>query len=218
MSPEHGKSDERLNQRRTAILAAARRLFLEKGFEETTLSHVVGLAGGSLATVYKLFGSKEGLLHAVVFERVRTGADFIRDVARQDLPPPVALKEVGLELQRRFLDADDVALARISITRSSCDPAFARQFYERTHMPTMEALQILFERWQQQGHELSTSPRLLARIFLSILIEDLRSETFYQNCATRLSCEERGQRIAFFLRGAGLEGEGCPCREGPPAS
>ena len=204
MASDPGKSDERLAQRRAALLVAARRLFLDVGFEETTLSQVVTEAGGSLATLYKLFGSKEGLLHAMVFEMMQSGADVIREIGRKDLTPAAALMEVGEELQRRFLAPEDVALVRVSITRSACDPDFAREFFERTHRPTTAALEALFARWQQQGLGLAIPPELLARMFLSVLIDDLRSEMFFQCAIRSLSDEERDHRIAFFLRGAGL--------------
>ena len=55
---------DRLDQRRRAILASARALFVEQGYEKTTLGEIVERAGGSLATVYKLFGNKDGLLEA----------------------------------------------------------------------------------------------------------------------------------------------------------
>lgn len=204
MASDPGKSDERLAQRRAALLLAARRLFLDVGFEETTLSRVVTEAGGSLATLYKLFGSKEGLLHAVVFEVMQSGAEVIREIGRKNLTPTAALMEVGEELQRRFLTPEDVALVRVSITRSACDPDFAREFFERTRKPTVKALEALFVRWQQQGLGAAIPPDLLARMFLSVLIDDLRSEMFFQPSFRSLSDKERDHRIAFFLRGAGL--------------
>ncbi|MGE0639262.1 MAG: TetR/AcrR family transcriptional regulator [Thermoanaerobaculia bacterium] len=57
--------------RRQAILEAARDLFLERGFEKTSVSDVVRRSGGSLATLYALFGSKEGLFEAIVEEVAR---------------------------------------------------------------------------------------------------------------------------------------------------
>ena len=47
--------------RRRAILDAAAALFLERGFADTSVGDVVKRSGGSLATLYSLFGSKEGL-------------------------------------------------------------------------------------------------------------------------------------------------------------
>ena len=67
-----------LDRRRRAIIEAARSLFVEQGYERTTLSEIVDRAGGSLATVYKLFGNKDGLLEAAVFERTFSGDEIVR--------------------------------------------------------------------------------------------------------------------------------------------
>lgn len=53
-----GCRPNRLEERRSALLTAAQNLFLEQGYERTTLGDVVARAGGSLATLYKLFGDK----------------------------------------------------------------------------------------------------------------------------------------------------------------
>ena len=50
----------RLDRRKRAIIDAARALFVEQGYERTTLKDIVDRAGGSLATVYKVFGNKDG--------------------------------------------------------------------------------------------------------------------------------------------------------------
>src|SRR3546814_13764796 len=56
-------------QDRKAILDAAESLLLDQGFDRVSLAAVVGQSGGSLATLYELFGNKQGLLRAVI-ERV----------------------------------------------------------------------------------------------------------------------------------------------------
>ena len=52
--------------RRRAILGAARELFLERGYAATTCADVVARSGGSLATLYALFGTKRGLFEAIL--------------------------------------------------------------------------------------------------------------------------------------------------------
>ena len=51
------------------ILNAAEAAFAELGFAGTSLRHVVQAAGVNLATVYYYFGSKEGLMEAVLKRR-----------------------------------------------------------------------------------------------------------------------------------------------------
>ena len=52
------------------ILEAAETLFIERGFAATSMRAVTGMAGANLAAVHYHFGSKEGLLSAVVHRRV----------------------------------------------------------------------------------------------------------------------------------------------------
>lgn len=54
------------DQRRSEIVAAARRLFTTKGFAETTISDIVKAVGVAQGTFYWYFSSKEQVLNAVV--------------------------------------------------------------------------------------------------------------------------------------------------------
>ena len=56
--------EERRRRTEAAILAAARELFAEVGFERTTIRAVAGRAGVDPALVMQHFGSKEGLFAA----------------------------------------------------------------------------------------------------------------------------------------------------------
>lgn len=53
---------------RTRILAAARKLFAQKGYEATTMQQVVREAGTSIGNAYFYFENKEGLVKALVEE------------------------------------------------------------------------------------------------------------------------------------------------------
>lgn len=67
-SGDRPAADARGETRRRAMLDAACELFLEHGFGGTSVAQVVQRSGGSLATLYALFGSKEGLFEAIVEE------------------------------------------------------------------------------------------------------------------------------------------------------
>lgn len=53
------------HERWLALLLSATELFLEKGYDAVSLDDVVNHAGGSKASIYKYFGSKEGLFTAI---------------------------------------------------------------------------------------------------------------------------------------------------------
>jgi TetR/AcrR family transcriptional regulator, mexJK operon transcriptional repressor len=56
-------------KRREEIAAVAERVFLELGFTDTTMQIVASRAGASKETLYRHFGSKEGLFSEVVRAR-----------------------------------------------------------------------------------------------------------------------------------------------------
>ena len=63
-----GRALDRGVARKQAFLQAAREVFLEHGYEAASVNEVVRRAGGSLATLYSQYGSKEGLFLAVAAE------------------------------------------------------------------------------------------------------------------------------------------------------
>lgn len=78
-------------EKRDAILAAARTLFAARGVDATGTREIAALAGTTERTLFKHFGSKAGLLHALIerataemsrqgaFARVRDPRPFTRD-------------------------------------------------------------------------------------------------------------------------------------------
>lgn len=82
---------------RLDVLAAARELFLERGYRGTTVAAVARAAGVVPETVYRGFGGKAGLFTAVVEAAVAGGAERA-EVPRDDRP---AVKAVIAELDPR---------------------------------------------------------------------------------------------------------------------
>src|SRR5580704_8018499 len=56
----------RTRRTRAAVVAAARSLFLERGYAATTIEAIGDLSDTPQATVYRLFSSKLGILKAVL--------------------------------------------------------------------------------------------------------------------------------------------------------
>src|SRR6185503_8557316 len=63
-----GAAGPRGEARRQAILRAAFDLFVERGYGGVTMGDIVGRAGGSLTTLYELFGSKERLFEEILVD------------------------------------------------------------------------------------------------------------------------------------------------------
>ena len=68
MSPK--VTEEHLKQRRAKILAAATQVFIEHGYERTTMKHVMDAANVSRGGLYQYFSNKEDLYEAILEENL----------------------------------------------------------------------------------------------------------------------------------------------------
>lgn len=70
---------------RTEILNAAHNLFLSKGYEETSISDIMDMAGGAKGMFYRCFQSKEEVMHALGNQLFFEDNPFDLITARNDL-------------------------------------------------------------------------------------------------------------------------------------
>lgn len=122
-------TDTRRARRRRAILDAACDVFFEKGFGAATLTDVITRSGGSLKTLYELFGSKDGLFAALVDERCAAMAQALNGVVLANLNLADALRAAAHCLLNGFADPSAVALLRIVIAECSRQPELSHKFY-----------------------------------------------------------------------------------------
>lgn len=77
MSPRVSK--EHLKQRRADIMESARNVFIEHGYEHTTMKHVMESAGVSRGGLYQYFSNKEDLFEALLEEGLTDEAETTED-------------------------------------------------------------------------------------------------------------------------------------------
>ncbi len=89
---------------RTAILEAARRLFAKQGYASTAVRPIAEAAGVAVQTLYSTFGSKQGILIALV-DTIREQTDapalWTRIEASDD---PVEILRLAAHLRRQILE------------------------------------------------------------------------------------------------------------------
>ena len=61
---------EKGKKRYELIVKTALDLFLKNGYEKTSLSDIVAISGGSLASIYTFFENKEGLFQAIIEQEI----------------------------------------------------------------------------------------------------------------------------------------------------
>ena len=125
-------------EKRQAIVEAAWDLFREKGFAAATMSDIAARAGGSKATVYGYFESKEALFLEIMMMGARELRDAAAEIAGQDD------LEAGLRRLARiyvtFLFKPGIAEFRRIVVADGGRTGVGKLYYE--HGP-MECLQML---------------------------------------------------------------------------
>jgi TetR/AcrR family transcriptional repressor of mexJK operon len=119
-----------LAARREQLIAAAEQLFLLHGFANTSVNAIVREAGGSLATLYAEFGSKEALFESVLSERAARFFPEERSVPRPTLDAQAQLRALAMHMLKRMLSDDGLAVYRLAVHEAPRFPALRKALLE----------------------------------------------------------------------------------------
>lgn len=189
--------------RRKSILAAAQKVFLERGYANASIDAVVELAGGSKATVYQQFGNKEGLLGALVAEGAEELAHLVHD-----LPLDGALEESLRAFGRGYLGLimrpDRLALFRLTIGECGRVPEIGDVFYRTGPQMVAKYVTEFLRGIAAAGLIETADPERTAHQF----IHSLRGDLYLQNLLnpTRRPTETELNRHIDFVVETFLEG------------
>jgi TetR/AcrR family transcriptional repressor of mexJK operon len=120
-----------LSSRGKLILAAAQKLFLKHGYDETSLEMIISEAGGSRRSIYNEFGNKQGLLMSVIHQQVSIQAATIASIKTTELAPRDALKEMCFRFVKGMLSQTLISLFRLVIQVVPKLPEVGELIYEK---------------------------------------------------------------------------------------
>jgi TetR/AcrR family transcriptional regulator, cholesterol catabolism regulator len=80
--------------RRREILQAAAKVFKERGFRGTTISHVAEVMGSDRASLYYYISSKEDLFQEVISEAVNVNLAAAKAIHAEEAPAPEKLRRI----------------------------------------------------------------------------------------------------------------------------
>ena len=156
-------------EKRVAILDAAGRLFLQLGFDRTTMDAIAAEAEVSKLTLYSHFADKEGLFRALIAYKCGEhfeGRDFEQLAG---LPPQEALTRLGNGFVGLMFHADVLAMYRVLVAGATQDAGLNRAFYEIGPEPTIAGLAGLLAHYHNHSLLNVPKPTLAADHFLCML-------------------------------------------------
>jgi TetR/AcrR family transcriptional regulator, mexJK operon transcriptional repressor len=193
---------ETAEQRRERIIRTAAPLFLKKGYDNVSIDEIIGVVGGSKATIYAWFGGKEGLFEAVVRQKCRDVVVAIHVDTAGSLE--AQLTEIGHSFLTMVLSPPILEFHRLMVSIGRTFPETGRLFFETGPASAYGTVATWIAKQQNDGRIVAEDPYRLAVLFLDMLIGEhqLSWLTGVPRAARRDKVDETVRiAVKVFLRG-----------------
>lgn len=208
---------QRGEQRRQALLQAAREVFLESGYEGASIEEMLRRVGGSKASLYSYFGSKENLFGDVIAAQSDEFLANLRIPVEADDDLEVTLTAIGHRFIDNFLDRGKRELFRVVVAAAARFPDLAQRFYASGPKRGYAELGAYLQLQQAAGRIQCEDPKFAAYAFLETVKSMPHSRVLlglppFPDDQTQARHVERAVRL--FLDGCAVR----PARRRAPAT
>lgn len=167
-------------EKRQAIIKAATEAFQELGFERTSMSEICTRVGGSKATLYNYFPSKEALFVEIMF--LSSEAEF--EAVYQSIDPSTediaeSLRNFG-ECLLTFIYSPQVQKQRHLAIAESGRSGQSRFVYERGVLRSQNLVAEFLQAAMERGKLKSADPVVATRHLHSLLESELLERFLFQ--------------------------------------
>ncbi|TGD71065.1 TetR/AcrR family transcriptional regulator [Mangrovimicrobium sediminis] len=199
---------EQAQERNLELLDRALDLFLEKGFERTTIEGIASSVGMAKRTVYSLYGDKKSLFKASLERAINdwiVPIDVLRAAESDDLEK--TLLKIGNILVDNMLTPEGLRLLRITNAEAYHLPEIGAYTYAMGTGPTLEYLAGLFTRRLKAQGMKRRQAQDAALAFLDLVVGGPASSTVWGvPMEDREIARHTRYCVRLFLRG--LQGAG----------
>ncbi|HEY0959703.1 MAG TPA: TetR/AcrR family transcriptional regulator [Novosphingobium sp.] len=194
---------DQVEQRDRALLDHALELFVERGYDNTTIRDLAAAAGTTRRTVYARYADKRELFEATIEHALRHVASPVPDL---DLESGEDLETLLIEVARfriaNVMTPTGLRFQRFLHTESYRFPEIVHAAYGRISNPALDYVAELLERHNAMGVTDIEEPRAAARALMNMVVGvPVRTVLL----GRILGPEEIEERIRFsvglFLRG-----------------
>jgi AcrR family transcriptional regulator len=182
------------NKRRHEIFAASMHLFLEKGFQETTMQEIAAAAGMGKSTLYDYFKTKDEILLSVVEDAFYDLTELAKQITNQDIPAVEKIHRI-LHAYLEFLLTNKEFYIQMIYEVQRLDLESQRRLQARRHV-YQDLLCGLVEDAIREGAFRPVNPLLATRSILAIL-----SPAVFTNRPTGTPEQMMDEAMDIFYRG-----------------
>lgn len=161
------------DERRENILAVAAEAFALEGYGITSMSTIAARLGGSKATLYKYFTSKEELFQAVMQRKCEAVIGPLEEMADASRDPTELLLEFGKVFLSRLCQPDALMINRTVHGEGQRFPEVAQTFFQYGPEAAYSVLVPALTRFDDEGLIDCPDPRLAVEQFCAMIRGDI---------------------------------------------
>ena len=139
-------------QKRREICQIATRLFVEKGFEKTTIRDIARAGSMNSSALYYYFEDKEAILYEILMEIMNTSLKKMQEIEQSELLPKEKIEAV-IKLHTRIYGVDPVRMGLIVFNQKSLSPEHWEELKGKQRTYTDIVARILKE--MREGGEIA---------------------------------------------------------------
>jgi AcrR family transcriptional regulator len=155
--------------KRQAIIQAATEVFREVGFERASMSEIRARIGGSKATLYNYFPSKEKLFFEVMYQAKELELGAITATLNADADDlKLELLRFGQKLLPVLYSSDSIAIRRLAIAELGHSD-IGKVVFEGATLPMEKQVAEFLRKTMKRGLLRTADPKIAAIHLLSLL-------------------------------------------------
>lgn len=187
------------------ILDAAKKVFLERGFEGASVDEIADAARAGKPTIYARFPGKEALFAAVMVRKVSEKTSLYESISPTGATLEEHLASIATAILRNVLEAEAVGLVRAVIAEARRFPDLAASVHRMARERTSEAVaQLLGELpASDQLPGFAAERRVVsARQFMDLIVLPMLMRALFGEDLAALCAEIQphvARSVAFFL-------------------
>jgi TetR/AcrR family transcriptional regulator, cholesterol catabolism regulator len=185
---------EELDRRRHQVFAASLPLFLQKGFQETSMQEIAAASGVGKSTLYDYFNTKDEILLWVLEDGIYDLTELARQIDALDLPAAEKIHRV-MHAHLEYLLQNKDFYERMMYEVQRLGPESQRRIQIRRHA-YQDLLCKLVEEATREGSFREVNPLLAARTMMSIL-----TPAVFTHRPTGTPEQMMDEAIEIFMRG-----------------
>ena len=155
--------------KRLAILEAAKRLFMLKGYDGSSMDAIAAEAGVSKLTVYSHFTDKETLFACAVESKCAEQLPSLFFELRPDSSIEQALLTIGRGFSALVNSEESLAMHRLMVSQGAHNPQLSQLFFNAGPQRVIDAMQHLLELANAHGQLRIDNPQHAAEHFFCLI-------------------------------------------------